>query len=88
MVVADRLSETGKSVILLERGGPSTGSTGGTYVPVWAKGTTVRISNLSKRSKRTETYEDCWTQLTKFDIPGLFGEYCVPHRRIQVINYP
>ncbi|EJD04707.1 cellobiose dehydrogenase [Fomitiporia mediterranea MF3/22] len=39
LVVADRLSEQGKSVILLERGGPSTGQTGGTDVPPWANGT-------------------------------------------------
>lgn len=41
LVVADRLSAAGKSVILLERGGPSTGQTGGTDVPPWANGTTV-----------------------------------------------
>ncbi|RDB26844.1 Cellobiose dehydrogenase [Hypsizygus marmoreus] len=38
LVVADRLSETGKKVLLLERGGPSTWETGGTYGPTWAKG--------------------------------------------------
>lgn len=41
LVIADRLSEQGKSVILLERGGPSTASTGGTDVPPWADGTSV-----------------------------------------------
>ncbi|KAJ7705314.1 hypothetical protein B0H17DRAFT_1156782 [Mycena rosella] len=50
IITADRLSQAGKSVLLLERGGPSTGQTGGTYQPAWAKG----------------------TNLTKFDIPGLF----------------
>ncbi|TFK37026.1 cellobiose dehydrogenase [Crucibulum laeve] len=50
IIAADRLSEAGKSVVLVERGGPSTGQTGGTYQPAWAKG----------------------TNLTKFDIPGLF----------------
>ncbi|KAJ6567724.1 cellobiose dehydrogenase [Mycena vulgaris] len=50
IITADRLSQAGKSVLLLERGGPSTGQTGGTYQPNWAKG----------------------TNLTKFDIPGLF----------------
>ncbi|EIW75667.1 cellobiose dehydrogenase [Coniophora puteana RWD-64-598 SS2] len=50
IIAADRLSEAGKKVLLLERGGPSTGETGGTYVAPWAAG----------------------TNLTKFDIPGLF----------------
>ncbi|KAH7920130.1 hypothetical protein BV22DRAFT_823461 [Leucogyrophana mollusca] len=50
IIAADRLSEAGKKVLLLERGGPSTGETGGTYNAPWANG----------------------TQLTKFDIPGLF----------------
>jgi cellobiose dehydrogenase (acceptor) len=31
IITADRLSQAGKSVLLLERGGPSTGQTGGTY---------------------------------------------------------
>ncbi|THG94036.1 hypothetical protein EW026_g7350 [Hermanssonia centrifuga] len=50
IITADRLSEAGKKVLLLERGGPSTGETGGTYIAPWAPG----------------------TNLTKFDIPGLF----------------
>ncbi|KAF8657601.1 hypothetical protein AX16_002182 [Volvariella volvacea WC 439] len=50
LVVADRLSEAGKKVLLLERGGPSHGDTGGNYIAPWAPG----------------------TQLTKFDVPGLF----------------
>ncbi|KAH8115148.1 cellobiose dehydrogenase [Phellopilus nigrolimitatus] len=41
LITADRLSEAGKSVILLERGGPSSGSTGGTDVPPWANGTNL-----------------------------------------------
>jgi cellobiose dehydrogenase (acceptor) len=41
IVAADRLTEAGKKVLLLERGGPSTGETGGTNVPPWAKGTSV-----------------------------------------------
>lgn len=41
LVTADRLSEAGKKVLVLERGGPSTGETGGTYVPPWANGTSV-----------------------------------------------
>ncbi|KAJ6550421.1 hypothetical protein DFH09DRAFT_613173 [Mycena vulgaris] len=35
IIAADRLSETGKKVLLLERGGPSTAQTGGTYTPSW-----------------------------------------------------
>nr|ACF60617.1 cellobiose dehydrogenase [Gelatoporia subvermispora] len=50
IIAADRLSQNNKKVLLLERGGPSTGETGGTYVADWAEG----------------------TNLTKFDIPGLF----------------
>jgi len=38
IIAADRLSEAGKNVVLLERGGPSTGETGGTYQAAWAKG--------------------------------------------------
>nr|Q01738.1 RecName: Full=Cellobiose dehydrogenase; Short=CDH; AltName: Full=Cellobiose-quinone oxidoreductase; Flags: Precursor [Phanerodontia chrysosporium]AAB61455.1 cellobiose dehydrogenase [Phanerodontia chrysosporium]AAB92262.1 cellobiose dehydrogenase [Phanerodontia chrysosporium]AAC49277.1 cellobiose dehydrogenase [Phanerodontia chrysosporium] len=36
IIAADRLSEAGKKVLLLERGGPSTKQTGGTYVAPWA----------------------------------------------------
>ncbi|TFK24100.1 cellobiose dehydrogenase [Coprinopsis marcescibilis] len=50
LVTADRLSEAGKKVLLIERGGPSLGFTGGTNQPEWLKG----------------------TNLTKFDVPGLF----------------
>nr|WFD55757.1 cellobiose dehydrogenase [Coprinellus micaceus] len=39
LVTADRLSEAGKKVLLVERGGPSLGSTGGTYQPAWLQGT-------------------------------------------------
>ncbi|KAJ7454267.1 hypothetical protein B0H11DRAFT_2200642, partial [Mycena galericulata] len=35
IIAADRLSEVGKKVLLLERGGPSTAETGGTYTPSW-----------------------------------------------------
>ncbi|KAH7340624.1 the flavin domain of cellobiose dehydrogenase [Rhizoctonia solani] len=35
IVVADRLSETGKKVLLIERGGPSVAATGGTDTPPW-----------------------------------------------------
>ncbi|KZV74216.1 hypothetical protein PENSPDRAFT_710401 [Peniophora sp. CONT] len=39
IIAADRLSEAGKKVLLLERGGPSTGETGGKYEAPWTKGT-------------------------------------------------
>jgi cellobiose dehydrogenase (acceptor) len=39
IITADRLSEAGKKVLLIERGGPSFGITGGTYQAAWAKGT-------------------------------------------------
>ncbi|KAJ3740086.1 cellobiose dehydrogenase [Lentinula detonsa] len=38
IIAADRLSEAGKNVLLLERGGPSTWETGGRYGPTWAQG--------------------------------------------------
>ncbi|KAJ3512943.1 hypothetical protein NLJ89_g3233 [Agrocybe chaxingu] len=41
LVVADRLSEAGKKVLLLERGGPSLGSTGGMDQPNWLNGTSL-----------------------------------------------
>ncbi|KAG5635405.1 hypothetical protein H0H81_011383 [Sphagnurus paluster] len=54
LVAADRLSEAGKKVLLLERGGPATWETGGTYGPTWAKGqnfvlvpTGVRFRNIN-----------------------------------------
>ncbi|KAG8929895.1 hypothetical protein FRC02_004902 [Tulasnella sp. 418] len=39
LVVADRLSEAGKKVLLIEKGGPSTWETGGRDQPNWLKGT-------------------------------------------------
>ncbi|KAF7303779.1 Cellobiose dehydrogenase [Mycena indigotica] len=41
IIAADRISQAGKSVLLLERGGPSTGETGGTYQANWTKGTNL-----------------------------------------------
>ncbi|KAF2449550.1 hypothetical protein P171DRAFT_351695 [Karstenula rhodostoma CBS 690.94] len=41
IVTAQRLTETGKSVLLLERGGPSFYSTGGTLTPPWNDTTTI-----------------------------------------------
>ncbi|KAH7093264.1 cellobiose dehydrogenase [Paraphoma chrysanthemicola] len=39
--LADRLSETGKSVLLLERGWASSGRWGGTWKPSWLQGTNL-----------------------------------------------
>ncbi|KAJ6483504.1 hypothetical protein C8R47DRAFT_1217585 [Mycena vitilis] len=41
IIAADRLSEAGKKVLLLERGGPSTAETGGTYTPSWGISTNL-----------------------------------------------
>ncbi|KIY62194.1 hypothetical protein CYLTODRAFT_185011 [Cylindrobasidium torrendii FP15055 ss-10] len=38
LIAADRLTEAGYDVIVLERGGPSTWETGGRYAPEWANG--------------------------------------------------
>jgi cellobiose dehydrogenase (acceptor) len=39
LVAADRLSEKGKKVLLIEKGGPSTWETGGRDQPPWQSGT-------------------------------------------------
>ncbi|KAI0051610.1 hypothetical protein FA95DRAFT_1602622 [Auriscalpium vulgare] len=41
IITADRLSQAGKKVLLLERGGPSTAQTGGTYKAPWAANTSL-----------------------------------------------
>ncbi|KAF8596986.1 hypothetical protein BDV93DRAFT_527730 [Ceratobasidium sp. AG-I] len=41
LVVADRLSEAGKKVLLIERGGPSTAETGGKETPPWPTKTSL-----------------------------------------------
>ena len=69
LVAADRLSEAGKSVIVLERGGPSTAETGGTYTPPWANGTNVCCVALLPFTKYLDL--SVMHQFTKFDIPGL-----------------
>lgn len=56
LVVADRLSAAGKKVILLERGGPSTASTGGTDVPPWANGTTVCVGTSESSCNANEPF--------------------------------
>lgn len=50
--VADKLSESGASVLLIEKGPPSSGRWNGTMKPSWLSG----------------------TNLTRFDVPGLFNE--------------
>jgi cellobiose dehydrogenase (acceptor) len=50
--VADRLSEAGHSVLLVEKGPLSSGRFNGTMKPAWLQG----------------------TNLTRFDVPGLFNE--------------
>ncbi|KAF7377697.1 Cellobiose dehydrogenase [Mycena sanguinolenta] len=39
IITADRISQAGKKVLLLERGGPSTWETGGRYTAPWLEGT-------------------------------------------------
>ncbi|KAI0106155.1 fungal cellulose binding domain-containing protein [Nemania sp. FL0031] len=39
--IADKLSEAGKSVLLIEKGPPSSGRWGGTLGPTWTKGTNL-----------------------------------------------
>ncbi|KAG8779426.1 hypothetical protein FRC12_024285 [Ceratobasidium sp. 428] len=41
IIVADRLSEAGKKVLLIERGGPSTAASGGTETPPWPNKTNL-----------------------------------------------
>lgn len=55
MTMADRLSEAGHSVLLVERGPPSSGAFNGTMKPTWLEG----------------------TNLTRFDVPGLFNQIWV-----------
>lgn len=55
LVMADRLSESGASVLLLEKGPLSSGRYNGTMKPTW-------LAN---------------TNLTRFDVPGLFNQIWV-----------
>jgi cellobiose dehydrogenase (acceptor) len=45
IIAADRISQAGKKVLLLERGGPSTKETGGTYTANWTKASGVSNSD-------------------------------------------
>ena len=55
LVTADRLSEAGKKVLLLERGGPSTAQTGGTYVAPWLQGKSNVCNPFSRIPQYTLT---------------------------------
>nr|AAC32197.1 cellobiose dehydrogenase [Trametes cinnabarina] len=75
IIAADRLSEAGKKVILLERGGPSTAETGGTYYAPWAKS-----QNLTKfdipglfESMFTDPNPWWWCKDTNFFAGCLLG---------------
>ncbi|KAG6865803.1 hypothetical protein C0991_011606 [Blastosporella zonata] len=80
LIAADRLSEAGKKVLLLERGGPATWETGGTYGPTWAAGHNMSQCLLDASSvvepRSTER------KYTKADpLPGLiksFSLYWLP----------
>ena len=52
MPAAERISATGKSVLMIERGPLSSGRFNGTMKPAWLEG----------------------TNLTRFDVPGLFNQ--------------
>jgi cellobiose dehydrogenase (acceptor) len=52
---AERMGETGKSILLIEKGPPSSGRWNGTMKPSWLEG----------------------TNLTRFDVPGLFNQIWV-----------
>lgn len=60
MVAADRLSEAGKKVLLIERGGPSMLETGGTDIPPWPKKPSVSDSTA-------------FAQMTTIDLPDLIA---------------
>jgi cellobiose dehydrogenase (acceptor) len=69
IVIADKLSESGKSVLLIDRGPPSTYRWGGREYPIrpsWG-GVTPNMS-LSK-GLRPDWLAD--SNLTRFDVPGL-----------------
>lgn len=64
VIVASRMSETGKKVLLLEGGGPSYGITGGTDRPSWLAGT-----NLS-RVDVPGLYSTIFSTPSKLICPG------------------
>ncbi|EIW86086.1 the flavin domain of cellobiose dehydrogenase [Coniophora puteana RWD-64-598 SS2] len=60
IIAADRLSEAGKKVLLLERGGPSTGETGGTYIADWAQGTNLTMFDIPDLYESLFTVTNPW----------------------------
>lgn len=54
IIVADRLSETGKKTLLLEQGGASYGITGGTEKPAWLNGTSLSRVDVPGLCKQTQ----------------------------------
>jgi cellobiose dehydrogenase (acceptor) len=63
--IADRLSEAGNSVLMIERGPPSSGRWNGTMKPAWLEG----------------------TNLTRFDVPGLFNQIWVDPTGVACDDY-
>ncbi|KDN51937.1 hypothetical protein RSAG8_00488, partial [Rhizoctonia solani AG-8 WAC10335] len=55
IVVADRLSEAGKKVLLIERGGPSISATGGADTPPWPYPTNTRFDIPGAYESRSTT---------------------------------
>ena len=88
VIVASRLSETGKKVLLLEGGGPSYGITGGTERPAWLAGTNLsRVdvpglyntifstpTNLTCGGKEVNAYVGCSIGGSSAINAGLFFE--------------
>ncbi|KAF7355882.1 Carbohydrate-binding module 1 protein [Mycena venus] len=72
IIAADRLSEAGKKVLLLERGGPSTAQTGGTSSSARKKFRNTQVCLLQVLIRQIGGIP---TNLTKFDIPGAFETF-------------
>ncbi|KAK7931161.1 hypothetical protein PG985_001873 [Apiospora marii] len=70
IVVAQRIAETGASVLLLERGGPSFFATGGTSTVPWNDTITIYdVPAYSHQLNLIPAANDAWCT----DIPGLAG---------------
>ncbi|CAG7847998.1 Cellobiose dehydrogenase Short=CDH; AltName: Full=Cellobiose-quinone oxidoreductase; Flags: Precursor [Serendipita indica DSM 11827] len=71
IVVADRLSEAGKKVLLLERGGPSTKETGGKReVPPWAASTGLTRFDIPGLFENMFGAADPWWWCTDMTVFG------------------
>ncbi|KAF8710274.1 cellobiose dehydrogenase, partial [Rhizoctonia solani] len=73
IVVADRLSEAGKKVLLIERGGPSIAATGGTDTPPWPYPTNLTRFDIPGAF---ESFYDITAGIPYFwcrDLPALGG---------------